>query len=222
MLLSEIFNHLSDGELSQLALGNGDLQEIEAKNYRKLINYINLGLTELYKRFPIKIKEVVVQQYDHIATYYLHTKYAQTNTASTETYKYIVDYVADPFDGQVFNIEAVFDEDGQEVPLNDEELLYSIFTPQYNAIQVPYPELENALSVSYRSGPTKIDTSTTDIYNTEVDVPEYLLEPLLTYIAYKAYAGANYSNGQEGVNIYSKFLAQCNDVDRFGLTNKDF
>ena len=53
MLLGDIFEQLTQGELRHLALGGVDSGGILEHNYDKIIPHINLGVTELCKRFPI-------------------------------------------------------------------------------------------------------------------------------------------------------------------------
>ena len=54
MLLSELFDQLTFGELSQIYVAGRDEIGIQAADYEKIIPHINLGLTELHKRFEIK------------------------------------------------------------------------------------------------------------------------------------------------------------------------
>ena len=220
MLLTDLLDMLTDGELAQLSIGGSESGTIEASDYRKVVNFINRASKAIHTRFPLLLKQTFIQQYDHISTYYLNIRYAQSNTASTETYKYIVDYSTEPFMGNVLKIDQVYDEDGQEVPLNDTSYTYSVFTPSFNSIQVPYPNSDNALNVIYRSCPDTISKSVSDISNTEIDIPDSVLEPFLTYINYLAYL--HFNNGQEANNLLNKYSAQCLELDRVGMIQTDF
>lgn len=60
--------------------GNG----IRAKDYPKVITQINLGLTDLHSRFPLREGQVTIQMYEHISQYYLRRQFAQTNQDSQE------------------------------------------------------------------------------------------------------------------------------------------
>lgn len=60
MKLIEIFNQLTFGELAQLSMGGMDAGEINDKNYDAVLSHINLGLTALHKRFPLKEGRLVV------------------------------------------------------------------------------------------------------------------------------------------------------------------
>lgn len=222
MLLSDVFDQLTVGELSQLSLSGIDDIGISACNYAKVIPHIQLGLTEIYKRFPVKMQEVIVQQYDHIQNYELHTRFAVTNTESTEQTKYIEDSQFAPFINNVLRIEAIHDEDGKELYLNDSEEYWAVHTSAYNVIQVPLPEQENAMSVIYRADHDRIPIIGVDPYITEVHIPPGLLEALLFYVAGRVYSNLN-SDGTstEGNNFIMKFESSCRKAEELNLINID-
>ncbi len=78
MLLSDLFDQLTYGELSQLEYGGVDNEGILLENYKRVVPHVNLALTELHKRFLIREEEVTIRCYDHIETYILDPKYAAT------------------------------------------------------------------------------------------------------------------------------------------------
>jgi len=222
MLLSDLFDQLAVGELSQLSLSGIDSIGIQECNYIKIVPHIQLALTELYKRFSLKKEEVFIQQYEHIQTYYLHSKYAESNTESTEIYKYIKDSQFQPFLDNVISIYSVHSEVGEELYLNDESQVWNVQTPSYNSILMPSPEKENALSVIYIADHPKIPIIGLDPYSTEVNIPPGLLEPLLFYIASRVYTNLN-SDGStnEGNNFMIKFEASCRKIKELNLVPKN-
>ena len=56
MLLKDIFEQLAQGELRHLAIGGVDSGGILQQDFNRVIPHINLGVTELCKRFPIQNK----------------------------------------------------------------------------------------------------------------------------------------------------------------------
>ena len=54
MLLSDIFEQLTMGEVSQLSLGGTNEGGVLPQDYPKIVPHINLALTEIYKRFNLK------------------------------------------------------------------------------------------------------------------------------------------------------------------------
>lgn len=222
MLLSEIFEYLTHGELAQLSLGGGGTDEIGIApvNYPKVITNINLGLIELHKRFPIKQDEVAIQLYSHITTYYLRKEYAQSNTESQETYKYIMDAtLKEPFSDNVVLIRHVYDEVGDEFSLNDVDDTVSLYTPQQDVLQVPYPDNENTLSIIYRAGPNKIQhVGLSQPETITVELSQQFIAPLVSYVAHRIFLSLNTPEGTIGAITYlNKFENECKLIIDLGM-----
>ncbi len=221
MLLSELFEQLQYGELAEMSFGNTEGNTIISSDYPKIIPHVNLGITELYKRFPLKLTELTVQQYEQLNLYHLKSKYAVTNTSSSEPIKYIIDTEYQPFNDDLLQIESIYDEDGKLLYLNDDTQFWSIHTPAYNTIQVPEPENENALAVIYKANHERILIPNLDPETEEVNIPSYLLEALLLFIASRAYASYNSDTNNMSNNYMVKFENSCKKVEELGLINKD-
>lgn len=233
MLLSDILEQLTAGELSQVAMGGYDSSiGMDECNYPRVIPHINLGLAELYKRFPINLEELTIIQQEDQKTYILDPKYAATNTESTEPIKYILDTPDNPFTRQPLRIESIFNEEGEETRYteddkatqeylqSDREKYWMAFTPKYNTIYLPYPEAGKLVFVSYRSSPEKIETLELNPYTTEVDIPVALLEALLLFVAARVYSNLNSDNAvTEGNNYMQKFEMSCKEVSQSNLLN---
>lgn len=226
MLLSEIFEYLSYGELAQVSLGGGGTHEIGIlpEDYPKIITNINLGLTELHKRLPLKQNEVIIKLYSHITNYILHSDYAESNLASSKPYKYIQDQNnLEPFNDDVILIRHVYDEAGDEFPINNLNESTSLFTPQQNVLQVPWPDNENSLSIIYRAGPKKINhigLSRPELV--EVDLPPQFLEPLCSYVAFRIFSSLNLGEGNAEANShYANFERAIALIKNDGLYVSD-
>lgn len=185
MYLSKLFKQLATGELSQVAISeNGSIQE---DSYDAIITHLNIGLTKLYTRFPLLEKEVVIQQFEHITQYRLSSKYAVSNEDSTEVYKYIIDSTDNPFMDDVLRVEQVFDEEGNYIKLNDEYTDGRVFfTPAYDLLQIPMPEENNAVFVTYRADHPEVVledqevTTTIPGYWDSNDGEEFWVDPVTT------------------------------------------
>ena len=216
MLLSELKEYLAYGELSQLhpgALFTDDDQ------VAKLISHVNLGLIELYKRFPMKTSEVVIQLAQHITEYTIHSSKAESNMPlnGNPVYYYVKDSVYYPYRDDLLSIVEVFNEDGMEIPLNDKNMRYSLFTTGHNVIQHPYPENENVITVVYKCIAPKLALDSPG--ETEVDIPAQFIEPMLNYITYRMFAAIN-MNSPEATNYYAKFEASCALINNLGLSHR--
>lgn len=220
MYLSEIFDQLTHGEMSQIALGGANASGIIEADYPKVLAHINLALTELHKRFLIKEGSVTVQQYDHIQTYKLDRKYAETNLESTEQYKYIKDSIYEPFYNDVLRIETVVNEEGETLYLNDKNEYWSVHTPTYNSVQVPYPEKENQMIVTYRADHERLVSDNLDPTTTEVNISSTYLESLLFYVASRLYAAIP-DGSNDAVMYMTKFEASCLKLEELNLSNTD-
>lgn len=223
MYLSELFNHLSYSELTQLSVGGEPQGVINSANQANIITHLNLGLLELYKRFPIKLNSVSIQQTLGITNYVLDSSYAVTNPKSTDDVafpKYIIDSAEAPFTDDVLMIDRIVDELNEELPFNDENYSNSIITLDYNVINVPEPELEYLITVSYRATPPKIAIDTFDADTTQIPIGSQYLEALINFIAYRCFASFS-QNSPETVNYYQRFEMACNLIRREGLVYKD-
>lgn len=224
MRLKDLFDQLTYGELSQLSMGGDGELGVQAEHYPKIIAHLNLALTEVYKRFPLSTGEVEVQMVDGIQTYILSSDYAVTNTESTKLNKYIIDTESEPFGDDVLRIEKVIDEEGKILFLNDTEEAWSVFTPAYNKIQVPYSDSANTVFVTYRADHKTIpnELSEVDTRAYEVDVPLSHLEPVLLYIAGRVYTAMSTIEGiNEGSVYMARFEASCAKITDLNLVIND-
>jgi len=215
MKLSEVFEMLQYGELANLSL-SGDIDEpvgIREQDYPTLINHINLALTDLHTKFNLKERELVVQQYDEISFYDLDSKFAVTNTESTEPVKYIIDSVDNPFNDDIIRINSIYDEGGNEVAVNDENVDNSIFLNSYKRIQITAPVSDNTTFILYRANHAKLSTSNPDL-NAEVELPAYCIEALLSYVASRVHSQRTSQEAQAtAVNLMSKYNMICDQLE---------
>ena len=215
MKLSEVFEMLQYGELANVSI-SGNIDEevgIRVEDYPLLISHINLALTDLHTKFNLKEKEVIIQQYEDLPYYELDSKYAVTNTESSEEIKYIVDSVYSPFIDDVLRINAAFDEKGCELPINDENDCNSIFLNSYKRVQVPYPNPENAIWLTYRANHAKLSMSNPDL-SVDVEIPAYCVEALLSYVASRVHSQRTSQESQGlAVNLMAKYQMICDQIE---------
>lgn len=221
--LHKILTDLTYGEFAQLKLGNFLPTEHESepdpRAYAQLSSHINLALSAIYTRFPLAVDEVYVQLHEAIALYKLTYQYAESNTASTEPVKYIMDTPENPFPDNILHIEEVYNEVGDQLTLNDPEDELSVFTPKYNTVQVPWPNDFNTIAVQYRAAhPEIIYAPGMDPKEIEVEIPEALHEALLFYVASRVLVGVtNNDGGNAGNSYYQKYMNRINFVNDMGM-----
>jgi len=189
MKIRRIIEHLEHGVLSKINLGGNTSMGVTSYNYPALISAIELGLIELSQLFDLKQRETFLKQEDHIKVYELDVKYAVTNTTSTATYKYIKDSVDNPFNGDILRIEAVYDELGNKLSLNDDNDPDSLYTPSLTSIQVPRPNGQNTLCIIYSAGVVELRKTGDNLLEQEVYLPNSLLQALTMFVAAQVVMG---------------------------------
>ena len=218
--LEDIFDQLAYGEFLSLDLGADGCKGISVDDYPKIAVHINLALTELYKRFNLKMNKVTIQLFSEVTDYKIHSIYAQSNTESKEPIKWIADLVGPPYKDDLLKIERVYNELGCELTLNDPSDCCTINTPEYNVIQYNYPDDENTLLVKYRAAPEYIPTKKLIPENVYVNIPLSLVEALLWYVAGRIMTNLNLAGDiGEGNNYTMKFEKSVQEVKLAGLIN---
>lgn len=223
-MLQEIYNQLTYGELSHLAIGGANIDGGIHENDRpKIINHIQLGLTALYKRFRLKEDEVIVELQEDQNTYYLDCDYAVSNTESTEPVKYLLD-TDNPFTGRILKVERVYDDLDYELLLNKRDNPCSLRTPTDTTLfipelvrlrTVPDPPIET-VKVVYRANHPVIDVLMGQYApNTiELELPQTHMEPLLYYIASRLHNPIGMVNEfHSGNSYYAKYEAACMQLE---------
>ena len=192
MLVSDILNLAKKSELRQLAVKDDDAA---------VVGFINLGVLELYKRFPLMQDEAIITLQDGKSLYKLDG--TDTNVSMGITKNFLI-------------VSDCYDEQGDQVMVNDERDPLGIMTPSFNTVEVPNVAQDERLSVIYRVAPDFIKR-TTDT----VDLPPQLLEALLHYIGYRGHATISSDVKEENNTHYIRFTNSCERVQTLGLITAD-
>ena len=226
------------------AAKTGELQNLAVKDdINAVLTFMNLGILELYKRFPLLVEE-------HIVT--LHSD--QVIYTMPDNFMWAVAAYDEVKDVNVENAVA-------EIPINEEDNPISINTISYNQIQVPLTIDGAFISIIYVAAPKHIhraDTETVingvtvpagsfwtydttyDSYGipvrnregviecttpkvvTNIDVPLQMMEALLHYVGYRAHGAVNGNVQAENNTHYQRFEMSCSRIEQKGmLTNDD-
>lgn len=223
MKILELFQRLSYGELSNLALANDGAGSIQDASHAKLIHYTNEALLRLHSRFILEEASLFIEQVGSITSYPLLPQYAASNVASAETYKFIKDTIGDPFLNDVIKILRISDESGFIFPLNDDEDPNSLFTPRPNVLQIPLPQNTVTLVVYYQARHKLLNAALTgvNLTNQTFDIPFTLEGALQNYIAHLVYS---HMNGQENLlksqEYGAKYETICAGIEKMDLVNQ--
>jgi hypothetical protein len=221
MKLSEVFSQLAYGELSQLNLVDQATGEIAVGKYTQLVSHINLGLTALYKRFPLKESRVIVTLQPQRVTYPLSTQ---------DSVGLGVEAGTESFEDDILKIERVYASGGKELSLNDSSDKYSCFTSSASTLRVPIdiaaktpgiPEelVTDTLLVVYRANhPILVKGSGFKPGNVELELPYTHLEPLLYYVASRINNPIGMTNEFHAGNSYAaKYERSCQELESVNL-----
>ena len=198
MTAQEVIDLAQAGELRNLSPAIRDNETI-------LVGAINMGLIEIYKRFHLKTEEAMVSLVDGRTIYRLDGTDPQVSLTNG-TVMYIIAAYGDDTTSD-YNSSYL-------LPLNVEDDLYSVNSISYDEVEIPLITPGAQVSILYVPYPVKATTLALD---TELELPEQFLEPLLHYMGYRGH-GAMDSNIQTESNThYMRFEASCNKIKELGV-----
>ena len=198
MTANEVIALARVGELSKLSIAIKDDNTV-------LFGFINLGLVELYKRFPLKNDEAIVTLRDGKTIYKLDG--TDTDVSMGEPFMYLIGAYEDGTDND-FSASAL------SLPINEEDNIYSVNSISYNSIQIPLVTTGAYISLIYVAKPTKVTALTLD---EELDLPDQMIEALLHYIGYRAHGAMDANIQTESNTHYMRFEASCNKLKELGV-----
>jgi len=191
MLVSEAITQLKTSEVKQLGLKDSDAD---------ILGFINFGILELYKRFPLWEAEAVITQATDVVLYTLADGAANV--------------VIDLSDHNLLTILKVWDEDDNFYIINNEKDPDSLKTPKYNQLKVAAASVVDGyvMTVDYRAAPLFL-TSVSDV----IPLPVQFLEALFTYVGYKGQSSVKVGVKDENNAHYIRFEAACERIKTEGL-----
>lgn len=201
MTIKQVVKLAQAGELSNIAVKT---------NIDAIVGYINLGLLELYKRFPISVKEYIVALLDNTDVYTMPSDYMWLISAYGEV----------PEDDLTSVVKLL--------AINEEDNPLSINTPSWNTVQIPLSVAGAYVSLIYVAAPDVIEyVVETDTYTvggvaaTEIPMPAQMVEALLHYIGYRAHAAMDGNIQAENSTHYTRFEQSCNRIKDLGMLSSD-
>ena len=210
MQLKQLIDSVKYGELTNVSWD---------KKIPALISYINQALTDLYTKFPLMEKQVVIQQYPQISMYVLTKDFARTNIKSQQLHKYILDTPFEPFEEDVLQITGIYNEHGMPVPYNDTNNPFSYHLVSYNTVQIPNANENESTFITYKARHRYIEPTTEDMEQ-EVFLPSCLEEAVCTYIAYKALVSIGSADTVQLAQLYLQRYEQlCDTVKSQNILN---
>lgn len=232
MKLSQVFDQLTSGEMSQVFLGGREVGGVREQDYHQVGNHVLLGLTALYKRFNLKQNQLVIKLEPGKYVYPLLQKYAVNDKYSKipVVNRHIVDSMSDLFKGDVIKVAKVDTEDGCTLALGQEWDKYSITLNQMDSIRVPKAIVDGSSDL-----PDYLKTDTLTVYYqanhpnyvplagfydpelTQIELPDTHLQALLYYVASRVHNPVGMSaEFNAGNNWFSRYELECKALENSG------
>ena len=221
MILSAFLQNLSYSELSNTAMGMNGVGSIREEDIPNIIGRTNMALLDIFTKFCLKENELILISKENVSLYPLRAEYAVNSSSGFP--KYILDRPEKPFTGDVIKILAVFNEIGEELPFNDPEQEHSVFSPQFDILQLTETSYEKAYSVSYqaRHPILKKPTETLNYGSQLIDLP-IALETALRYKVsagiFSAMSGQEYSNIAQALD--AKYEVLCSELENRNMVGQ--
>lgn len=189
MIIKDVVNLAKYSELSGVAAKN-DTEVIVA--------FINLGILELYKRFPIKVSEVIIELLPGTMYY-----------SMPEDFMY---YVSAYGEKDINNPDKDI-----EITINGSDTDSGIFFNDWSTVQVPSSIIGSRISILYVSKPTAITVADAEDGTTSLSLPDALVDALLSYVGYRAYLGIKSDAQSENNAHWARFERSCNKARALGV-----
>ena len=172
---------------------------------------LNLGIVELYKRFPLQVDEAIISLRDAKTEYKLDGTDADVSMPSNSQFMWAV--------AAYQEVEDAIDETKittKQIPINEEENPLSIQTVAWNAVQIPVVNAGAYISIIYVAVPKLI---TVENFNDTLPLPPQMLEPLMEYMCYQANSTLDAEIDTD--KYYQRFEASCSKVELRGMITSD-
>jgi hypothetical protein len=223
IMLQNLFSILAIGPYANTTFSdtNGTIKE---QYYSKVATLTNLGIVEIYKRFKLLENELSLHIDPSVTNYYLRSnRVAPLANITTEQY---IEEVTD-VDGflNIIKVTGAYDSSGTEIRLKTRSSIPTIMEVASDVLQITNIEIADTLSITYQSYPTKIISEDLDPEYYELNIPEYIVDPLVSYIAAKTFKpmGANDStaNADKSASYEQQYELACQKLLIYGLFVED-
>ena len=158
-----------------------------------MISLINSGLNDLYGRFVIREKELIVKIIEGRTRYPLTSNHAESQCKPNPCDEVFILDRASRFCDDINQVLRVLRVGGDELPLNNDDEPMSVFTPSPTLLQVPVGCPWDYLSVIYKARHPKLEMG---VLNAPVHLPDALYDALYSFIGWKVYQSMNGQDNQ--------------------------
>jgi len=229
MNLNDVFTQLTYGELSKVFIGGLDertgILEIDRE---QIISHVQLGLTDLYRRFRLLQGQMTLTLQPDTTDYMITKDFIASNTDSTEAVKYLTDDPIFPYEDNLLKIVEVKDDLLNPIRLNWANDSCSVFSRSEKHLYVPevittldYRDpVITELKLIYLANHPKIDCSlgTYSPELVELYLPDAYMTALLYYITSRYMNPIGMANEfHAGNSYYAKYEGECARLEQQNL-----
>ena len=202
MTIQEAIDMAKRGKLKNSNIVNNDAA---------ILDTLNLGLVELYKRFPLRVDEAIITLRDGKTEYKMDGTDVDVSMPDNSQFMWIVAAYQEVTDEVEVNKVLTV-----QIPVNEEENPLSIQTVAWNTIQIPTVNDGAYVSLIYTAAP---DLLTASDLTVALPLPPQMLEPLMEYMCYQANSTLDAEVDTD--KYYQRFEASCSRIELRGMTTSD-
>lgn len=202
MTIQEAIDMAKRGKLKNSNIVNNDAA---------ILDMLNLGLVELYKRFPLRVDEAIITLRDGKTEYKMDGTDVDVSMPDNSQFMWIVAAYQEVTDEVEVNKVLTV-----QIPVNEEENPLSIQTVAWNTIQIPTVNDGAYVSLIYTAAP---DLLTASDLTVALPLPPQMLEPLMEYMCYQANSTLDAEVDTD--KYYQRFEASCSRIELRGMTTSD-
>ena len=189
MIIKDIISLAKYSELAGVAVKD----DVEA-----IVAFINLGMLELYTRFPVKTGEYTIALVDEVRYYDMPGDFMYATCAFTKIIENSKEKIA-------------------PVSINDDNDEHSIHFNDWNTVHVPASAAILDITVRYVPKPENITTSQANDGISPLDLPDTLIDCLLSYLGYRAHLGIRSDSQAENNSHWLRFDRNCKKALESGV-----
>lgn len=180
-------------------------------NDEAILDTLNLGLVELYKRFPLRVDEAIITLRDGKTEYKMDGTDVDVSKPDNSQFMWIVAAYQEVKDEVEVNKVLTV-----QIPVNEEENPLSIQTVAWNTVQIPTVNDGAYISLIYAAAPELLAASDLTV---ALPLPPQMYEPLMEYMCYQANSTLDAEVDTD--KYYQRFEASCSRIEMRGMTTSD-
>lgn len=227
MVLQDLFDTLASGEFANLSLAHSVSGTIKEEAYPRIVSAANRGLREIYKKFLLKKKKVMLFQLPGVVRYYLRPEHIGVLGAPAPGL-YLANHPDEAFADDIIQILRIQDVDNNEVDLNPLRtyLDQTYFkTASFDSLDLFTTKTDQVFTIEYQAKHPKIEiTETFDPKTIPLSYPDFIEEALTLYMASLLIQGkttkASEAEGYQTNTWHYKYLQACAELVHLGLAEE--